>query len=162
MNFSEIITAFVAVYGALLATFTLVVQVREKRQRVTVTLSQGFIAEGGGGAVDVLILEAANGGAVPIYLSTCQLRLPATKEKLFSRLAYNKDFPATLNPGESVQAWLSSETFVAAIRKSKSIEEITVVAEFSNKGGGVYRSKALLVNLEKMFFAKQHADNGAA
>jgi hypothetical protein len=157
MTTTEIITAILALYGAVLATFTFVVQQLEKRKKIVATLSLGFAACGRSSPVDVVTFEAANAGDVPVHVSSCHLFLPETKEKLVAAFQFNRDFPVTLNPGESVQAWLESEKFIEIVRKTKTVSELLVVAEFSNKGGSTFRSKPERFNLEKMLFAKQNA-----
>jgi hypothetical protein len=157
MTATEIITAILALYGAVLATFTFVVQQLGKRKKIVATLSLGFVTGGRSTPVDVVTLEAANAGHVPVHVSSCHLFLPETKEKLVAAFHFNRDFPVTLNPGESVQAWLESEKFIEIVRKTKTVSELLVVAEFSNKGGGIFRSKPEQFNLAKMLFAKQNA-----
>jgi len=157
MSNTEIITAILALYGALLATFTFVVQQLEKRKKVVATLSLGFIARGRSTPIDIVSFEAANAGKVPVHVSSCHLLLPETKEKLVAVFQFDRDFPVTLNPGESVQAWIESEKFIEIVRKTKTVSELLVVAEFSNKGGSTFRSKPQRFNIEEMLFAKQNA-----
>lgn len=156
MSTFAVATVVIAVYGAALATFTFAAQQFEKRRRVKVTLSRGFIAQGPSNCIDIISLEAANAGQVPVHLSSCYLSLPEAKEKFISYLRYSREFPVTLNPGESVEAWIESEKFIEIIRKSKTVSEIVAVAIFSNKGGGVFRSKAEKFVLDDMLFAKEH------
>lgn len=159
---NEIITAAIALYAALLATFTFIVQQMEKRGKIRVSLSLGFVARGQEDPVDVVSLEAANHGNVPVHLSSCHLNLPHTKEKLIAHFHFDKDFPITLNPGESIQAWLESHQFIEIVRKNKSVDEIVASAEFSNKGNGVFRSKPQNLNLKTMLFAKEQSSKNAA
>lgn len=157
MTTTEIITAALALYGAALATFTFVVQQIDKRKKIITTLSLGFVAQGQSSPVDIVTFEAANSGEVPVHVSSCHLLLPETKEKIVALFQFNRDFPVTLNPGESVQAWLESEKFIEIVRKTKTVTELLVVAEFSNKGGNTFRSKPERFNLDDMMFAKKNA-----
>ena len=157
MTTLEIITGIVAIYGALLATVTFVTQRVEKRRRLKVDLSLGFIAPDLAEPVDVVFLEAANSGDAPVHLSSCVLALPETKEKLVARFNYSREFPVTLNPGESIKAWLKSETFIETVQRQTTVSSLTVIAEFSNKGGSIFRSKPQRFVLGRMLFAKKHA-----
>lgn len=156
MTLAEIITSILAFYGAALATYTFVIQQMGKRKKVIATLSLGFISRGKSSPIDIITLEAANSGSVPVHISSCHLVLPETKEKLIADFHLNRDFPVTLNPGESVQVWLESETFVDIVRKTKTVTEILVIAEFSNKGGSIFRSNPERFNLDNMLFAKHN------
>jgi hypothetical protein len=157
MNTTEIITAILAFYGAALATFTFVAQQLEKRKKIIAMLQLGFVARGRSTPVDIVSFEAANAGQVPVHVSSCILLLPETKEKFVAAFQFDRDFPVTLNPGESVQAWIKSEKFIEIIRKTKTVSELLVVAEFSNKGGSKFRSKPERFNLDKMLYAKQNS-----
>ena len=157
MSTTEIITAILAFYGAALATFTFVVQQLEKRKKIIATLQLGFVARGRSAPVDIVSFEAANAGKVPVHVSSCHLFLPETKEKFVAAFQYDRDFPVTLNPGESVQAWIESEKFIEIVRKTKTVSELLVVAEFSNKGGSKFRSKTERFKLDEMLYAKQNA-----
>ncbi len=161
MSTTEILTAIVAVYGALLATFTLVVQQREKRRKIKVKLRLGFLGGAQGDTTDIIIMEAANSGLVPVHLSSCCFHLPETKKQLIARFSYDKEMPITLAPGESVQAWMLSEKFVEAVRKEGNQTEVKVAAKFSNKAGGEYSSKPEVLNLEKMLYTKNKGARGA-
>ena len=157
MSTLDLVTIIVAIYGAMLATFTFVIQQIEKREKVKATLSLGFVSHGASKPIDVVILEAANFGNVPVHLSSCHLSLPATKDKLVARFQYSREFPVTLNPGESVTARIESETFIQIVRKSMNVSEVVAVAEFSNKGGGSFRSKPERLIFDRMLFAKENA-----
>lgn len=157
MSVTEIITAILALYGAALATFTFTVQQLEKRKKILTTLSLGFVSRGALPPIDIITLEAANAGNVPVHISSCHLLLSETKEKLVADFRFNRDLPVTLNPGESVQGWLPSEKFIEIVRKTKTVSQLLVAAEFSNKAGSIFRSKPERLNLEKMLFAKQNA-----
>jgi hypothetical protein len=159
---NEWITAAIATYAALVSTFTLIVQQLEKRKKIRTELSLGFIAPGRSQPIDVITIEATNFGNVPVHLSSCLIRLPNTKEKVVAVFEYNKDFPITLNPGENIQAWLSSEKFIEIAKKSKIPNDVVLVGEFSNKSLKGFRSKPYPAKLDEMLFAKQQASKSAA
>lgn len=162
LSTNEWITAGIAIYAALVSTATLIVQQLEKRNKVQTELSLGFIASGNRDAVDIVAIEATNFGNVPVHLSNCVIRLPKSREKLVAIFQYNKNFPITLNPGESIQAWLPSEKFIELARKINLTNDVVLVGEFSNKSLGRFRSKPFPAKLDQMLFAKEQASKIAA
>jgi hypothetical protein len=159
---NEWITAGIATYAALVSTFTLIVQQLEKRRKIRTELSLGFIALERRDPIDVITIEATNFGNVPVHLSNCVIRLPKTKEKLVALFKYSKDFPITLNPGESIEAWLPSEKFVELARKINLPNDVVLVGEFSNKSSRGFRSKPYPAKLDQMLFAKEQTAKSAA
>ena len=157
MSIVEIITALVALYGAGLATYTFAVQQLEKRHRVKVKLWLGFMGAGQGGAMDIVILEAANSGVTHVHLSECCIELPEKKEKFIAKFGYDRSFPSTLAPGESVQAFIDSETFIKAARKSGYKKLVLARARFANKGGDIFKSKEERLDLDAMLFAEKNS-----
>jgi len=156
MVITELLTAAIAIYGALLSTFTLVLHQREKKQKVTVKLWLGMLGVGKSSVVDIVIMEAANAGSVPIHLSNCCYLIPHSKKKLVARFEYDKEMPITLAPGESVQAWMKSEDFIATLKKEGYNNQVKVVAQFSNKAGREFLSKAEVWELDKLLYAKNN------
>lgn len=154
MSTIEIITAVIAIYGALLSTVTFALHKLEKRQRIKVKLWLGFVAVGPSNPEDVVIMEAANAGSVAVHLSNCCIRLP-DKQQFVARFHYDKPLPVTISPGESVQAFLASEKFMETLKKNDYPTIVTVSAEFSNKAGKVFRSKKETLNLDKLMFTKE-------
>lgn len=157
MSIIEVITALVALYGAGLATFTFSVQQLEKKHRVKVKLWLGFIGAGQNGAKDIVLLEAANSGVTHVHLSECCIELPDKKENFIARFNYDRDFPSTLAPGESVQAFIDSETFIKAARESGYDKSVIARAKFANKGGDIFRSKEEKLDLDTMLFAEKNS-----
>jgi hypothetical protein len=154
---NEWITAGIATYAALVSTFTLIVQQLEKRKKIRTELSLGFMALERLDRIDVITVEATNFGNVPVHLSSCVIRLPKTKEKFVAIFQYSKDFPITLNPGESIQAWLPSEKFIELAKKNSLSNDVILVGEFSNKSLRGFRSKPYPAKLDQMLFAKEQA-----
>ena len=154
MVITELLTAAIAIYGALVSTFTLVLHQREKKQKVTVKLWLGMLGVGKSSVVDIVIMEAANAGSVPVHLSNCCYLIPHSKKKLVARFEYDKEMPITLAPGESVQAWIKSENFIEVLKKEGCTNQVTVVAQFSNKAGRDFVSKPETVQFDKLLYAK--------
>ena len=159
---NELITAAIAIYGALMATFTFATQQIDKRKKIRVTISLGFAAFRRDTPIDVVSIEAANFGNVPVHLSKCQFNFPSSKEKMMAVFKYDKNFPITLNPGESIVAMLESEKFVQLAKSQNLPNEILVNGEYSNKGNGIFRSKNEKWKIDEMLFAKESAAKSAA
>lgn len=157
MSTVEIITAVVAIYGAGLATYTFIVQRLEKRHRVKVKLWLGFLSVGSNDAKDIVILEAANSGVTHVHLSECCIELPENENRFIAKFNYDREFPATLAPGESVQAFIESAVFIKAARDSGYDKSVRAIAKFSNKGGDIFKSKEENLNLDLMLYAEKNS-----
>lgn len=157
MTPTEIITAAVALYGAILSTVTIVLHKREKRQKIKVKLWLGFVGNKIAGIKNVVLMEAANAGSVQVYLANYSYYLPDSKKKLVGKFESDKPIPCTLAPGEGVQVWFDSKKFVDLIKAEGFEKEVTVAAEFSNKAGRVFRSKPEKLELSKLLYAKENS-----
>ena len=63
------ITALVALYGAVLSTYTLISSRRDKRRRVKVELSAGFLATGPDLSAAMLLIKVSNPGHITVIIA---------------------------------------------------------------------------------------------
>ena len=78
MEIKDLITAIIAIYGATLSTYNLIVARTERIRRVTVTLSWGLTGSGSA-PVTIFLLTAANAGKRPVTIANWHLLLPNKK-----------------------------------------------------------------------------------
>jgi hypothetical protein len=109
-NTVQITTAVVALYGALLSTFVLVMQRLEKSKRMTVRLSMGFLTFGAQLSESHLLLQAANVGQRTITLSNWCVRTPNDEQILMPMGNSHPAFACELVDGKSATCWLEAKT----------------------------------------------------
>jgi hypothetical protein len=83
VKLTEILTAAVAVYGAILSTIALVMTIRAKRWRVSVDYTYGRTLEVGGGEPFLLWYRAINLGEREVALNKFYVEVLSEKNNFF-------------------------------------------------------------------------------
>lgn len=147
-SISELITALVALYGAILSTIAFIRQNRDRKPRVKVTMSLGLVfhqLQGSSGTQ--LIVEAANSGQVNITIGSWSIRYPG-KKKLFDQLALvSPQLPAELSPGQKVTICMEYARLRNSLLKHGYSRKVKVRGEVADGLGNRYLSKPTVVNL---------------
>jgi hypothetical protein len=147
-SISELITALVALYGAILSTIAFIRQNRDRKPRVKVTMSLGLVfhqLQGSSGTQ--LIVEAANSGQVNITIGSWSIRYPG-KKKLFDQLALvSPQLPAELSPGQKVTICMEYARLRNSLLKHGYSRKVKVRGEVVDGLGNRYLSKPTVVNL---------------
>jgi len=81
-NWPVIITALVAVYGAVLSTVNTIANLRAKQQRLSVVLSNGFLTYGPNVGPLMLFIEIANVGSKVVTINSINIKLPKESQCL--------------------------------------------------------------------------------
>ena len=100
MNWT-IATGIVAVYGALLSTWSAVSAQLEKRRHVTIKISYGFPTFGPELGPASIIVTALNKGHTPVTLSNAGIRWPDGRTTVCFEDSGNTKFPQELEGGKS-------------------------------------------------------------
>lgn len=103
-NLFLLITAVVALYGAVFGTVTFALR-PERRRKLKVTLSHGFITHGPELGPDRLIVNVANPGSNPITVSSVLVRLPDGAHAIFPIENSEVRLPHELEPEKSFHVW---------------------------------------------------------
>lgn len=148
MNTYEIITAIVAGYGALLATYTLIVQVREKVRRIKVTFNPGFIETAGQLGESMFILNGANIGHVDTTLSGHAITPHDGSQIIFRRPGAEHQFPYVLEPGKSCTLWLPAKEIASSLKSHGFSGVINIRGVLKDQTGKRFKSKAVQFNIE--------------
>jgi len=119
----EISASAVAWYGAILATFSVVIAflnyLRDKT-KVKVKLSQGFLSYGDHLGDDVQIfIEAINIGRRPVTLNGAGLALKNGRQVIIIR-PEAVNFPYELQEGKSIQVWVDKNYVFQEVTKEKT------------------------------------------
>lgn len=146
-NTVQVITVVVAVYGALLSTYVFATQLIEKRKRITVSLSMGFLTFGSRLSESQLLLQAANVGHRTVTLSAWCVRTPGDEQILMPVGNSQPSFPCELADGKAATCWLEAKE-VARIRREKgNIGSVRLVGEVRDATGKRFKSKPITFRL---------------
>ncbi len=66
----KVITILIAIYGAVLSTILAILEIRRRRPEIRISAIHGYVFDVGIPSEPVIVIEAVNEGAGPIYLSS--------------------------------------------------------------------------------------------
>jgi hypothetical protein len=141
MQWSTIITAVVAVYGAILSTHTAVANYREKKRRVIVTVSIGFRVYGTGPGPSVVFVSAANPGSRPVSLNGLGFLLPDGRQCVLPYSESDVEFPHELMEGRSCRIWIPTKVLAHELRGLGFSGTIKLKGFYNDAVGTTYKSK---------------------
>ncbi len=134
------LTVLVAVYGAALSTYNLIVARRDRRRTVRVFLKQGLAAPGPE-PEPVFILEAVNPGQRSITLTGCGVLWPNRKTFRIPRPLGSATFPHELGDGKSCTILFPLRDVVRALQQGGFHDQVSVRAVFTDTLGKDHLSK---------------------
>jgi len=148
MEIKDVLTFIVAAYGAALATYVAVVQRRDKRPRLDVNLSYGFLTFGSTLSDQQLLLTAANIGERPITIASGVIMLPDKTQVISFANNSSAQFPHQLEVGKSMTVWFELRPLVAQLRAKGHKGTIKVRAKFSDQTSREYLSRTTDLELK--------------
>lgn len=118
LGLPEIITISIAAYGAILSTFTLIQQRKDKKRIIDVVPSWGFLAYDHSLSEEAYIfIEVVNSGFVSVIVNTPYIKLPNRKTIVFPNATGDVTFPNELMPGHSCKIWTNANGIMNQLRK---------------------------------------------
>jgi len=151
-NWPIIITAIVAVYGAVLSTVNTIANLRAKQQRLSVVLSNGFLTYGPDTSPLMLFIEIANVGSKVVTINSINIKLSKGESVPIINIFNPKgvSLPYTLEEGKSCSTGVEIEKLAKAIIQEGYSKKIKLHATVSSGAGKIYKSKkAWILNLDK-------------
>ncbi len=142
-----IITLLVALYGAILSTYTIINERKEHKREIKVTLSFGLI-EQGEVSPPMVILSALNTGSKTVTLSSKGLILPNKKILFFVRQDDCFPFPYDLVEGKDVMVWREAKELANKLKQEGLLGKIKLKGFFRDAIGNRYVSKAVKFDIE--------------
>lgn len=151
LKLTEVITAIVAAYGALLATYNLIAQRRENKPWIEVSLSLGVRFDARGRPSEpMLFLKAANRGDRVVTLNSHGVRLP-DKTTLYTPVPISDvSFPLELQKEKSCTVYIPLEELERDLRNSGYKTRVKLRGVYSDMVGRKYRSKPLRLEVHQM------------
>ncbi len=146
VDWTNIITAAVALYGAVLSTFMLVSNTREKRRHVKVEIKNGFLPRGPELGPPMLLIGLSNPGHRPVTIQYPALRLPTGASMVFLEPQSDVRFPYELAEGKNCTVWAEMSLIAQQLVEQGITGTVGLVAECSDAVGITYKSKAWSFN----------------
>ena len=142
-NWPVIITALVAVYGAILSTFNTIANRRDKQQRLSVVLKNGFLIYGPDTGPLMLFIEIANVGSKVVTIRGIDIKLPKGESVPILNIFDPRGtfLPYTLEEGKSCSTGVEIEKLVKAIIQEGYSKKIKLYVTVSSGAGKIYKSK---------------------
>lgn len=151
VTWTDIITALVAAYGSILATYTAVARWREKRARINVKISLGLITQGSlsDSSEPRVILSASNPGSKAITLSSWDFALPNGKH-LASPNKWGADgqLPHELAPETSYRVWVEAKELAREMKTEGYSDKAKIVGFYRDQVGRTHKSKPFEFDVE--------------
>ncbi len=138
-----VITAVVALYGAVLSTLNYVASRREKKRLVKVGLSFGYLTHGPQLSPAMLLITAANIGTLPVTLSSGGVRLPNGKQAFSPQPNSDVAFPHELQGGRECRIWTDAKEFADALRREGLFGKVKLKGFYLDQTGVHHTSKPL-------------------
>jgi hypothetical protein len=144
IDWVTIVTAGVAVYGAILSTYNAYSKWSENRRSVRIGLRYGIYPEN-----PKLFLTAVNTGKRPVFLHEGWLALPNKKKVEGMQYGGTSAFlPVQLTEGNSYECWMPARGLAAHLKNSGFSGTIKLAAFFQDSMGVCYHSKRLRFEIE--------------
>lgn len=153
MDTKDWITAVVAVYGAILSTYNLLVARGERTRQVTTTLSWGLLGIGPE-PVTAFFLTAANPGRRTVTITGCHLLLPNRKQIVMPHAHGTVQLPYNLEEGKNCMFWFPVTEVVRSLISEGFSSEVSLKAVFRDALGKTYESKPFRGNIQEWALVK--------
>ncbi len=141
MTLVEFLTVLIATYASIVSTFSVIYQFNDKRRKLKITSSYGFLAHEDGSSDEVYFIEIANVGHVPVTVYTPTIMLPKKKTLAFPYNMGEHGFPYELKPGSSTKMWILYDQLVNTLKSNGINGYSKLTAVVSDATGNKTKSK---------------------
>ena len=148
MTWTEISVAIVAIYGAFLSTYNLILNLKEKNKKLIVSVSMGFLEYEDYLGKQQLILTARNPTNKKINLNPPYILLPDGSQIIFRDLGSDVIFPHELLSGKSCFAWTDFRKFLRTIKENNYSGTIKIRCVYSDQIDNYHMSKPFNLNID--------------
>ena len=148
MDYIQIATILMAVYGAFLSTILAIYKISSDRKRLKVNLNIGIAPDNLNTQHKVLFLSCSNLGKRPITLQSYGIEMP-NKRFLFFINESHDSLPKTLSDGEGCTLFSNSQEITKALIEEGYNDTVKVFGFFKDASGKKYNSKMFKFNLTK-------------
>lgn len=150
MNWKEIITILLAIYGAILSTFNRIAQWRNNIFRVNVKIKWGAKPLPAGGLSELMvILIATNPGRRAVTISSYGFFAPDNNTLCFPNRMTTLNFPYELTPGKSCEEIFIARDLANELKNIGYEGEIELMGFYGDELDKTYKSKPWKFNIDE-------------
>ena len=147
INWTDIVIALVALYGAGLSTYTFIVERRDKRPLLNVRLTYGILDYVTRGEIAMLFFVSNSGSRSVTVTSVCLL-LPDKRTMVVRQLPGTAPLPVELQPGQGQTFWMLPRDVAQTLHEEGYRGVLKVRARCTDATGRDYHSKAGTFDIE--------------
>ena len=144
-----VITALVAIYAAVLSTWTLLHQMDLTERKIEIDISYGFIPRGPDLGSTMLIMTIVNPGHKSVAVQSPTLLLPNGRQVVFLHPNSEVQFPHTLPEGQNCHSWTPLVELASQIQEHGLSGTVELVAIVKDQVGGEYRSEPCPIDVSE-------------
>lgn len=146
VNWSGLLNITLGAYGAVLTTYTIHQQRKDKKIDIKVSLYEGLM-QTGDNVISYLFVKAANHGELETTLSSWQLVLPNKKNLLYPNARGQDILPFALKQKKSYQVWIPVKVVADSLSKYGYKNIVKVRAVYFDQIDNKYFSKKFEINI---------------
>ena len=156
MDATDIMTALVALYGAILSTVVAVREWRARRPTVKVEVSEGRVGgmPGNGWSGHMIFCDALNRGHKAITLQMVGFQLPNREQFVIPYPSPYVWFPYDLLPEKSCKVFTPASDLAKHLKARGFPQKVSLVGFYNDDVGRRYRSKPAIFDTSSAKLAK--------
>lgn len=141
VSWTQIVTAIVAVYGAIMSTVTFVVNRRDKKRKLEVKFSNGSLTYGNKLSELMLFINVSNPGNRAVKINVPRIILPDGKTIVFPNPQSDVKFPHLLEEGRKCMVWAEMKYLAKQLKDAGYSGVINLKADVEAETGKRYTSQ---------------------
>ena len=151
MDWTGIVIALVALYGAVLSTYTLIQNNKEKRRQLKVHITKRFPVSKQGQILkpDGIIIQMKNPGYKKVTVVDSQIMLPKGEPIIFVSPIGNVRFPYEIEEGKECVVHIELQKVISGATKLGYSGDVKLKAKVIDGAGDRYISNKLKLNLDE-------------
>ncbi len=146
MDTITVITIAIAIYGALLSTYTAIDRLKENKVKIESELRLGFILPSN---KQLVFLSAGNHGRKPVSMSIGLFTTPDGSSFIAEGIGENPKMPCEISPGQKCEVWLEANLVADFLAGQGSNGRVKLGGMFNDQLGRSYKAKPLEFDIEK-------------
>jgi hypothetical protein len=146
VNWTAFIVPAVAIYGALLSTINLIAARRDKKAKIRIQMSLGYLAFLGSTSPEMALIEIINVGRDPVTINGIGMKLPDKKALALLKPQSNVSFPHQLDFGKSCTVWTSVQELADQLCEEGYSRQIKLMPYCRDQIGREFRGKKMKFN----------------
>lgn len=143
VNWFQMLTAVVALYGAALSTRTFIANRREKRRVLAVGANRGLAPDGHGDVEELIAVDVSNPGFQNVTVVSVFIELPNQRQFVVPNPRSDKPIPHELTPGTKLSVVLNARDLAASLHKDGLSGSVNLTPACRDALGMTYRGNVL-------------------